>query len=271
MGSVSRTHSTEQTVRRCSDCNARLNRYNSGTRCHACDSRSGARPLGEADRDLTRSPLDQRANEVLEVAGALLAAKDDPRTKIRARDHGVIAAAFATRFMVRTMTADEEERLEIARRKGLLFRETDPDVFMHAKLSAQFRQGRGRALPYIQLKIEGSTPPSAELIVDWYRRGPWKRWQHRLWDGREDRKYDRKPGCERLIRGWALYAMKIHADLGLSAALDAWNNRAEQQQRPDVMQHSMSHASKERSDARKAADKLRSFLSRPGGASSLSA
>jgi hypothetical protein len=114
--------------------------------------------------------------------------------------------------------------------------------------------------------LSGTLSPPPDVVVDWYRREPWKRWKHRLWDGREDLDRRRLPTPVPLVRGWALYGLQVYAGLGLRDALRAWNS-----QMPESRHHLAvgdgpimgreNQASQERNRARAAADKLRALHS----------
>jgi hypothetical protein len=131
---------------------------------------------------------------------------------------------------------------------------------IETRYSEAFCEFRRRAgLPYIKLSILGNSPPTSGRIADWYA-DVLKLWQHRLWDGRDGRQRQTTPERPTLIRGWALHTLRIHAGLGLDAALEAWNRFARENRRDNIEQGSMTHASEDRKLAQNAAEKLRLML-----------
>jgi hypothetical protein len=100
----------------------------------------------------------------------------------------------------------------------------DPQTTLKAML---FEPQNGRGLPSIVVTMSGSLPLSGAAVRDWYRRGPWGRWKHRLWDGSPELKSFRAKERATVIRGWTLYALQTFGGITTRRdAMSAWNSRA---------------------------------------------
>jgi hypothetical protein len=98
--------------------------------------------------------LSDAAREVLDVAEALLHALDDQRTAIRAHEHGTIAAAFVTRFLVRTWNVRLAEAVQQAN-----------DLIRTIRCDARWR--RGWSHPVQALKSFGiALLPTPDLFLE---------------------------------------------------------------------------------------------------------
>ncbi len=156
-----------------------------------------------------------------------------------------------------------------ARREGLSWlrpADREPDRIA-TSFEARFVDARrASGLPYIQVTLSGPNPPAPEVLLAWYTHGPWKKWQHRLWDGREGLRRRRLPSSGTILRGWTLHTLDHVAGLGLREASHTWNAVApvslhlEPGEGPRT--GSDSQASKERDRARETAERLQRYLSK---------
>lgn len=134
------------------------------------------------------------------------------------------------------------------------------DDRMETRFEAKFCDRADRIrFPYIKLTLFAHPPLSPDLVIQWYQRGPWRRWQHRLWDGEAERERGRAPSPETLVRGWTLLTLYRHAGLSLRDAVRVWNECAPVRLvlpigGPAISRESV--ASRERNRAQRAAEAL---------------
>ncbi len=153
---------------------------------------------------------------------------------------------------------------------GLTFHD-DSDVnerdVLHTTFKARLTHPtEGPALPHIELTVS-SNAYACQGIAKLYQEGPWRLWQHELWDGREQLQRRRLRQREILVRRWTLYSLSVYAGLKLRESMHAWNSIVPECFRLEAGDGArVAHdprASRERDQAKETAEKLRGYLGLP--------